>query len=111
MRGLGPRAATLRQASAAQIGLGETNGRFEGMLVLSAKDPTVLPSMEAVVQGIIALAVLGEEKHPALAELAQSLDLSTQGNALRIGLNCPAADVVWFLREAKVRKAEKNLRP
>ena len=81
---LSPNAAILKQASSGQLALGENNGLLVVNLLLTAKDATAATNMQQVAQGLLAIAQLGQQKNPQLADFAQAAQIKQTGNTVRV---------------------------
>ena len=92
-----PNAAFLKQASSGQLALGESNGLLAVNLLLTAKDASVATNLQQVAQGILAIAQLGQQKNPQLADLAQAAQVRQTGNTVHVDISYPVARVMAMI--------------
>ena len=97
---LNPNATLLKQASCGQLALGESNDVLVVNLLLTAKDASTATNLQQVAQGMLAIAQLGQQKNPQLADLAQAVQVRQTGNTVHVDLSYPVARVMTMLDEA-----------
>jgi len=94
-----PSAAVLKQADAAQLSLSEQGTDLVLRARLTARDGQGANNMLAVAQGMIAVAMLGQEKNPALAQLAQAAQVRLDGKTVRVDIVYPEARAIAAIEE------------
>lgn len=107
MRDLSPEASMLSQADTASLTVSERAGRLEGAVLMRARDAQTATNIQAVVQGLAALAQMGQEKAPGLAQLAQSTRISLDGTRVRVEMGVPVAEAIRFMEDKLARQAIK----
>ena len=79
------------------MALGESNGILAVNLLLTAKDASVATNLQQVAQGILAIAQLGQQKNPQLADLAQAAQVRQTGNTVHVDISYPVARVMAMI--------------
>jgi hypothetical protein len=106
-----PNAAIFRLAKSVRLEAGEANGQITATLSLEMSDENVAQQAAVVVQGVLALAKLQQEK-PEAGKLAEALSLKAEGASLVARLAMPAADLIAILKADAEKKdqpkPEKN---
>lgn len=109
MQGLDGRGAVgreLRNARSAFIGADEQDGEVTVKVQIDAPDAVLAMQYADVVRGLQAVALLTGEGKPELADLAERLQVRTEGDALRLALVAPAASwIAYFEREQRLAAA------
>jgi len=110
---LNPKAKILKLADGGRVVLGEDSNELFLDLSLKAKSKEVVTQMQQVIQGMIALASLGQPDNRDLQQLAQSAKVSSSGNIVTLKLGYPADQAVLFLssninRHIEARKHAEN---
>lgn len=105
---LGPKATVLKQAKSINLALEETGGNLRGHLILSTRTAVTATRVQAVVEGMIAIALLVQEENPELARLAQELSVSVDNKTVRVSLDSPASDILAVLQKQIEQSKAKN---
>jgi len=93
------KAATLRHARQLSLAIGELNDTFYLDVTLQATSPQTAQQVIKVLEGIRAFASLAAEEQPALAEIAEVVQLSCTDDVVRLSIEAPSEDVQSFLNE------------
>ncbi|UCG55586.1 MAG: hypothetical protein JSU70_12035 [Phycisphaerales bacterium] len=101
-------AAVLKQTDALGLAVGEVEGDFYADLELTADTSEVAQGISKILEGVIAFVSLSGEDRPRLAELAKKVELSCQGNSVRVHLGCDPRAVFELLREQWEKDREKK---
>jgi len=99
-------AALLEQTDQLGAVIGENDGKFYVNLSLRAESQEVAQNVKKTLEGIIAFLTLAGGEQPALAELADKLELSSVDRAVAIKFESSTESVFAFLKE--IWQAEKN---
>jgi hypothetical protein len=102
-----PKAQLFKNAAAAAMGIGESNQRMFGTLVLETGEPQAAKGMKMIADGLIALALLNAENDPNAAQLAEAAQVNAEGNRLVIQLSCSSDEFIAMVEEAEAKKKAK----
>lgn len=97
-------ARMLSQAQSGRLVLAERDGRFVGSLSLLAESEEVAGQIDDVARGILAMTMLSSGEKPALARMAQALDIDTEGKRITISIDCAPGHVIDFLKARAERR-------
>jgi hypothetical protein len=98
---LPPQAKLLQMADGGRVVLGENSDRIFLDLALRAKSTEVGTQMQQVIQGLIALSSLGQSENKDVAQMLDSIKVSTSGNVVSVSVEYPVESVIHFLGENK----------
>lgn len=101
-------AAILNQTDELGGAIGEDAGQLYVNLSLRAESVQVAQNVKKMLDGMIAFLSLAGGEHPALAELAKKLNLSSTDRTITLYFESSTESVVTFLKE--IWRAEKNKR-
>ncbi|MDA1274143.1 MAG: hypothetical protein O2960_08835 [Verrucomicrobia bacterium] len=87
-------AKVLQMAEGGRIMLGETENKLVAELVLKAKSAQVVGQIQAVLQGMIALASLSQSDNHELQRLIQGINVSSAGDIVTIKLQYPLGEAL-----------------
>src|SRR6185436_6975162 len=104
--GLPPQARVLQKSTGGQIVVGEKADRFFLILTLNTKDSEATGQIQQVLQGLVALAVLNEDKNKDLARFAQAVKVSTNDTLVTVALDLPISNVLAQV-EAELKKRSR----
>ena len=99
MQDVRPEAATLRHADSAQFVMREQNGNLEGDITLDTRSPEDAQRVQQVAQGLIAFAILAEQKRPALAGLARTAQVRMANDVVTVSFSYPVQDAIRCVEE------------
>jgi hypothetical protein len=105
---LNPQAQMFKQAHSGQLMLAEQNGNLTASVQLSAQDAGAASNIQAVAEGMLALARLGQDQNAQVARLAQAARISRQGNDVRLDLSSPAQEIISLIEADMARKAQSK---
>jgi len=103
-----PDAAALRQSSELGLSVGETESKFYIDLSLTAKSEEAAQAISKIAEGIIALAALGGEEQPGLAEMAKMTKLSCVGKTVKLHFEADSQAAFLVFQEQWKKKREKE---
>ena len=101
-----PNAAILKMSQSVQLMLGESQQQFNGALTLVADNEEVAGHVQSIVQGLLALAKLQNDK-PESVKVANAITLTKEGDRVVGNLVLPASVVVEIMKADAARKAAK----
>ena len=99
--GLPPQAKLLQVADAGRIALGEDSTQVFLNLALRGKTPEVVVQMQEVMQGIIAIGSLSQPQDKDVAQLLQSIKVSTTDNFVNVRVDYPVARAIEQLAQVR----------
>jgi len=94
-----PQAKLLQMADGGRVVLGEHADQLFLDLALKAKSSEIVTQMQQVVQGIIALASLGQPENKDLAQLVQAVKVSADDRIVNVSVEYPVDKVIQKLGE------------
>ena len=74
--------------------MGEIGDKLVVELVLKARSTDVVGQIQAVLQGMIALATLSQSENPELQQLVRAVNVKSAGNRVTISLSYPLQDAL-----------------
>ncbi|MFW5698213.1 MAG: hypothetical protein ACOCYN_00020 [Planctomycetota bacterium] len=95
-----PNARMLRHVKTIALRLHQTDDALVGKATLTAVSPELAQQVIQIAQGLKALAALGANEHPQLADLAGRADLSRDGAAVSLRIELPFPMVLRMLRQS-----------
>ena len=101
-----PNAAILKMSQSVQLVLGESQQQFTGALTLVADNEEVAGHVQSIVQGLLSLAKLQNDK-PESVKVANAITLTKEGDRVVGNLALPAREVVEIMKADAARKAAK----
>ncbi len=101
-----PNAAILKMSQSVQLVLGESQQQFNGALTLVADSEEVAGHVHSIVQGLLSLAKLQNDK-PESVKIANAISLKQEGDRVVGNLVLPAGEVVEMMKADAARKAAK----
>lgn len=101
-----PNAAILKMSQSVQLVLGESQQQFTGALTLVADNEEVAGHVQSIVQGLLSLAKLQNDK-PESVKVANAITLTKEGDRVVGNLVLPASEVVEIMKADAARKAAK----
>jgi hypothetical protein len=96
-----PQAQILKKADGMRLAISEAGGNVAVNLAMKTKTAEVAQQVQQVVQGMMALAVLGQNNNPDLQELIQGLKVSGSERLVTVELNYPVAKALQKMEEKK----------
>jgi hypothetical protein len=96
-----PQAQVLKKADGMRLAIAETGGNVAINLAMKTKTAEVAQQVQQVVQGMLALAVLGQNNNPDLQDLIQGLKVSGGDRLVTVELNYPVAKALQKMDEKK----------
>ena len=108
---LPPQAKLLQVADAGRIALGEDADQVFLSLALRGKTPDVVAQMQQVVQGIIAVGSLSQPQDKDVAQLLQSIKVSTADNVVNVRVDYPVDRAIAQLTQARDKMVQKQGNP
>lgn len=102
-----PNAAVTKLARMLQLQVAESAGQTTAKLTLEASTDEVAGSITSVLQGLIGLMKLQEDK-PEAAKFAKALTLKQEGASVNLSLAMSAEDVVVGMKADAARKAAQK---
>jgi hypothetical protein len=105
---LPPQAKILQMADGGCLVLGEKADQLFLNLALKAKTAEVVTQMQQVIQGLIALATLGQPDNKDLMELTQSVKVSTTDKVVSVSAEYPVDKAIEKLSEQKAKHHDHN---
>jgi len=109
---LPPQAKLLQVADAGRVVLGETADQLFLNLALRGKTQETVAQMQQVMQGLIAIGSLSQPQDKDVAQLLQSIKVSTNGNIVNVRVDYPisgALDHLTQTRNNMLRKPDQTL--
>jgi hypothetical protein len=103
---LPPQARLFQMTDAGRVALGENSSQVFLSLALRGKTPDIVTQMQQVAQGIIALGSLSRPDDKDLAQLLQSIKVSTDGNVVNIRVDYPidrAIEKLTWVRDKAIQ--------
>jgi len=73
-------------------------------LWLSSANEETAGNMRSIIQGIAALAAMGERDNPELAKLARAAKIGGEGKEVAVSVSYPSADAVKCIKESMSQK-------
>jgi hypothetical protein len=105
-----PNAAMLKQADAGQLAFDEKGSNLVINVIVATKDAQAASNMQAAAQGMIAIAQLGQERNPGMAELAQAAHVTMEGKTVHLDVTYPVVKALAMIEQGMARKAEQAAR-
>ncbi len=99
--GLPPQAKLLQVADAGRVVLGENADQVFLNLALRGKTPEVVTQMQEVMQGIIAIGSLSQPQDQDVAQLLQSIKVSTADNIVNVRVEYPVERAIEQLAQVR----------
>jgi len=99
--GLPPQAKLLQVADAGRIALGEDSGQVFLSLALRGKTPEVVTQMQEVMQGILAIGALSRPQDKDVAQLLQSIKVSTADRIVNVRVDYPVERAIAQLAQGR----------
>jgi uncharacterized membrane protein len=96
-----PQAKVLKMADGARIVLGEKQDRIFAEVSLKGKTTEVVGQIQQVLQGLVALASLGQPEDKDLAELVKGIKVTANDKVVSVGVGFPVARALEKLAEHK----------
>ncbi|MHC4888757.1 MAG: hypothetical protein ACYTEO_04750 [Planctomycetota bacterium] len=104
-----PEAAVLKEGEQLGLAVGETESKFYIDLSLTVKSEEAAQAISKIADGIIALAALGGEEQPGLAEMAKMTKLSCEGKTVKVHFEADSqAAFLVFQEQWKVRREKES---
>ncbi len=94
-----PQAKVLQMADGGRLMLGEIGDKLIVELVLKARSTDVVGQIQAVLQGMIALATLSQSENPELQQLVRAVNVKSAGNRVTISLSYPLEEALKKLEQ------------
>jgi hypothetical protein len=101
--GLPPQAKLLQVADAGRVAVGEDAKQLFLNLALRGKTPEAVMQMQQVMQGILAIGSLSQPQDKDVAQLLQSVKVSTTDNFVNVHVEYPADRAIEQLAHANMR--------
>jgi hypothetical protein len=92
-------AAIFKQATGARVVVGEENDRLRLNLDLKATSSEICQQIQAVAQGLLALAAMNASQNPDLQKLTQAAAVSSSGKCVTLAIGLPISEVIAKIRE------------
>jgi hypothetical protein len=102
---INPGVQMLTQAQSGQMALSEQTGILNLSIQLVTRDATSASNIQSVAQGMLAIAQLGAQQDPGMAQLAQAAKISVAGTTVRMDLACPAQQAIALIAEGIAKQA------
>lgn len=99
--GLPPQAKLLQVANAGRVAVGEDSNQLFLNLALHGKTPEVVMQMQEVMQGIIAIGSLSQPQDKDVAQLLQSIKVSSANNIVNVRVDYPVERAIAQLAQAR----------
>jgi hypothetical protein len=106
--GAGPRSRMLQQTERGSIVMGEQGGEVTASVKMDAGDAAKAGQLQQVVQGVIALGILGEDKNPEFARLCRTARCVLEGSVVSLSLGCSPADFIKMTEQKKAGTEASN---
>ena len=100
---LPPQARVLQMADGGCLVLGERADQLFLNLALKAKTEEVVTQMQQVIQGLVALAALGQPDNKDLMQLTQSVKISAADKVVSVSAEYPVEKAIQKLSEQKAK--------
>lgn len=101
----GPSSPVTRKAKGFRFDMGESKEQLFLNLTVTSHSEQDAASMAAVVQGLIAMAMLATDPeapdHPAIRRLAEAAAVSSDGDKVTMSLRAPVADAIEAMKESR----------
>jgi hypothetical protein len=81
-----------------RVDVGESAGQLYANVTLVANSEENVAALKQSVQSVLAVVRLGSQGNPDLARICKSINLTSQGRDVGVGLTCAVADAVRELR-------------
>ena len=101
---LPPQAQVLKRAEGGQLIAGEKAGKLFLDLALSTQDKEAAAQIQQVLQGLLALAALSQDKNKDLQQLTQNIKIGGMEKLVTVNLELPVAAVMSRLTEERQKR-------
>jgi hypothetical protein len=105
------RAPALQGAQSGILTLSEFAGTASLDVALTFDSAEGAQRLRDIVQGLVAMTAVNAEQNPELAEVAQRVEVATEGGTARLKLRWPAEKVKESLQKAKERAQQRRAEP
>ncbi len=96
---LPPQAKLLQMADGGQIALGEDAGQLFLNLALKAKTPEIVTQMQQVIQGLIAMASLGQTEDQDISQLIKAIKVNATEDVVSVRVEYPTDKIIERINE------------
>jgi hypothetical protein len=100
-----PASGIMKSASGGSMSVAETGGNVVMTVRLDAADDARARQVQAIVQGIIALGMLGEADNADFARLCRNAQCALDGNSVTLGVRVSAAEMIEMIKKGELQKA------
>ena len=100
-------AAMFKLTQGITLELGESARQLQATVRMDARDEEVAASLHSIVQGVVSLMRLEEDK-PEQVRLAKAISIAQEGSQVVGTLSLPAKDLVEMMKAGAERKAKQN---
>lgn len=101
---LPPQAKLLQMADGGQVALGEDGGLLFLNLALKAKTQEIVTQMQQVIQGLIAMASLGQPEDQDIAQLVKAIKVNATEDVVSVRVEYPADKIIERIGEQVKKK-------
>ncbi len=98
-------AAMMKKAHSAGMAMGEADGELKIVAIIKANDEETATQLENMARGALAMAALGKESNPRLANILESQKVSRNGNTVTVQIGL----AIETIKEAIEREMEKHI--
>jgi len=103
-----PNAQVLKQAQSGQMALAENAGTLSLSVQILSRDATSASNIQAVAQGMIAMAQLNAQQNADLAQMAQAVKIALEGTTVRLDFAYPSQKLITMAEDAMARQAARR---
>lgn len=103
-----PQARVLKMADGLRLSLGEISGQVQASLALSTKNSDGARQVQQVVQGMLALAVLGGSEDPDLQMVLNGTRVSLSERVVTLNLSVPSGKISQRILEEEKKQRGQN---
>jgi len=96
---LDPQAMILKKAQMAIFGIGESDGKLTGSLILDTKGTDEAQTLMTIANGMMALAALQTDDTPEIAMLAKAIKININGKQFIATLAVPVTEIIKSIEE------------
>jgi len=105
---LNPNAQVLKQAQSGQMALAEQAGTLSLSVQLLSRDASAASNIQAVAQGMVAMAQLNAQQNQDLAQIAQAVKLTLDGTTVRLDFAYPSQKLITMAEDALAKQAARR---
>ena len=106
---LGFNSAIAKQATSGYVSFGETDGQFEGVLVMDTESAEMATQLGSIIQGMAAMAMMNAQQNPEMAEFAKSVKVAADEKVVVMTMDLPSTSITNMLEKMKSRQFKRQM--